>query len=231
MKKLLSLLVTAFVLCLATPQVFAEPGSPIYSYSIDAQTSYGTGNRDNIAPVKMIKPGRMEEYEIQFFKDYFVVIFAASDNPVQHAQLQKEVGVKQKYGPNPRVNAVLTALLQKNGLPRDLANEYQPFIINNESEAGKLLYQFMHAFHPQLGQNWFMELERSYLPEYFGSLYTYVYHVKAIKGPDSKLYAEYKIDELGVIEESRVKKITGDGKTIYELPKRYKLDGHKVVPL
>ena len=60
----------------------------------------------NRAIVVMYKERCTEYYDIFFSPVYFIVEKASADDPSVAAELQKEVGVRQQYGPNPRVNLV-----------------------------------------------------------------------------------------------------------------------------
>lgn len=174
----------------------AESGAPIYT-NLDAKTAYTSANDENIALVKMIKPNYTEEYEIQFFRDFFVVVWVSANVESRSQALQSEVGVKQEYGPNPRVNSVKNALANNNLFQKSLANDYvKPAFLPDEAAARKLLNRVVNTTSPELGNKWNARLTNHYSPEYHGSKYTYVY-VASKNGND---FAEYKIDESGWVE-------------------------------
>ena len=65
---------------------------------------------DNRARVIMYKDRTTEYYDIFFTPNYFIVEKAFADDPDVTKELQAEVGVRQEYGPNPRVNEVRETL-------------------------------------------------------------------------------------------------------------------------
>ncbi len=197
MKKLALMLIMVVTMLCCAAQGFAENGAPIYNHAIDEKTSYGDANDVNIALVKMVKPNYTEEYEIQFFKDYFVVVWVTADDASRRQALQAEVGLKQEYGPNPRVNAVKNGLENEDLFQQPLANRYvKPAYIADENAARALLTKAVMHTRPDLGSNWQAKLLRHYRPEYHGSHYTYVYKATS-EGRD---FAEYTIDAGGWVE-------------------------------
>lgn len=65
---------------------------------------------NNRARVIMYKERTTEYYDIFFTPDYFIVEKVFADDPEITRQLQAEVGLHQKYEPNPRVNEVRETL-------------------------------------------------------------------------------------------------------------------------
>ncbi len=175
---------------------FVENGAPIYT-NLDNNTAYTSANDENIALVKMIKPNYTEEYEIQFFRDFFVVVWVSADVESRSQALQSEVGVKQEYGPNPRVNSVKKALDANNLFQRSLANDYvKPTFLPDEAAVKKLLKRVINTTRPELANKWNAKLINHYSPEYHGSKYTYIY----VASKDGNEFAKYKIDESGWVE-------------------------------
>lgn len=196
MKKLFVMMMMVIAMLGCSMQCYAENGAPIYQ-PIDEKTGYTSANDENIALVKMVKPNYTEEYEIQFFRDYFVVLWVAADDAARTQALQAEVGVKQEYGPNPRVNSVKNALENNNMFPKTLANAYvKPAFIPDEKAARALLTKVIMRIRPELGGNWVPKLLTQYRPEYFGSKYTYVYAVSN----SGFEFAHCMINESGWVE-------------------------------
>lgn len=77
---------------------------PRLTYLENRTAAYPMGS--NRARVVMFKDRTTEYYEIFFTPVYFIVEKASADDPNVAAELQKEVGIRQNYGPNPRVNLV-----------------------------------------------------------------------------------------------------------------------------
>ncbi len=199
-----------------------ESGAPIYT-NLDAKTAYTSANDENIALVKMIKPNYTEEYEIQFFRDFFVVVWVSADVEARSQALQSEVGVKQEYGPNPRVNSVKNALDNNNLFQRALANDYvKPTFLPDKAAARKLLNRVINTTCPELGDKWNERLVKQYSPECSDSKYTYVFVV----AKDGKDFAEYKIDESGWVEIC-----TREANGGYSLPKVYQLGADGILYL
>lgn len=197
MKRLLMLLVMIITVLSFATVGFAENGAPIYNNRIDDKTSYSSANDMNIAMVRMEKANYTEEYEIQFFKDYFVVLFVSADDSARMQSLQSEVGVKQEYGPNPRVNSVKNALENSNQFPRSLENSYIRFAnLENEEQVRALANKVVGMTRPELGSNYHINLVHKYRPEYFGAKETYVF-TASNAGFD---FAKYVIDAKGFVE-------------------------------
>lgn len=199
MKNLCKLIFMLVLVLSFAVSAFAESGAPIYSYRLDDKTFYGITHDANIGMLKMVKPDYTEEYKIQYFKDYFVVLSVSSDDEERHKSLQGEIGIKQEYGDNPRVNAVKDALERKNGFIRELANEYKPYQIKDAVIARKYVDKFISENYPQLGENRFVEVIDSYRHEYFGALKTYVIEFRIIEGNISKLQQTFHINEAAEI--------------------------------
>ena len=68
---------------------------------------------DNRARVIMYKERTTEYYDIYFTPDYFIVEKVFADDPEVTKELQAEVGLRQEYGPNPRVNEVRATVVFK----------------------------------------------------------------------------------------------------------------------
>lgn len=199
MKKLLLLVTLLISLFSFSVAANAENGAPIYEHQLDANTSYSIPQGKNIGMIKMIKPAYVEEYEIQYFQDYFVVLFVTADDSARRQSLQSEVGVRQEYGPNPRVNAVKEKLVQGNHFPKDLANIYPDPLVPTQAEAVPYIAGFIRNNYPELGRDWYMDFVREYRFEYQGALQTYVYKVMVPAGSTDKLWAEIHCDEEGGI--------------------------------
>lgn len=177
-------------------QAFADEGAPVYSRHTDAKTSYTEPKGDNIAMVMMVKPAYTEEYEVQFFKDWFVVLSVHANDMARSKDLQSEVGVKQEYGPNPRVNSVKVALEQANLFPRDLANDYPPPLLGSAQAAETYLMNFLpNTDKLELPSNWQLRYVKSYRYEYQGGPCHYVFNV--LEG--DLVLAELHVRESGEI--------------------------------
>lgn len=196
MKKLCLLVMLLVSLFAFSVQGFADEGAPIYNHRIDEKTSYTEPKGDNIGLITMIKPAYTEEYEIQYFKDWFVVLSVHADNEARTRDLQSEVGVKQGYGPNPRVNSVKEALERGNFFPKDLANAYPKAMIQSQEAAAEHLKNYI--FGPNqlnLPQRWYVQNGNVYRPEYQGSLMQYEFFIMA----GDNVFAEIVINENGEI--------------------------------
>ena len=113
------------------------------AYDIDARTSYSAPDEYNVAKVKMVKPDYVEEYYIQFCKDWFIVRAVECQNIAHMEEMFEELYARQYYGPNPRVTAVRDALLAKGLFSEALANGYKDIKVKDESFAVQYIEQFI----------------------------------------------------------------------------------------
>ena len=113
------------------------------SYNIDTKTSYSAPDAYNVAKVKMVKPNYVEEYYIQFCKDWFIVRGVECENIAHLEEMFDELYARQYYGPNPRVTSVRNALLEQGLFSAPLANSYKENKINDEIKAVEYIEQFI----------------------------------------------------------------------------------------
>ena len=146
LKKLLCTLVLALSLLGLASGIEVKPvwaADFSYSYAVDEKTSYSAPDEYNVAKVKMVKPNYVEEYYIQFCKDWFIVRGVECENIAHMEEMFEELYARQYYGPNPRVTSVRNALLAKGLFSVPLANSYKENKINDEIKAVEYVEQFI----------------------------------------------------------------------------------------
>lgn len=116
----------------------------VLSYNIDEKTSYSAPDEYNVARVRMVKTNYVEEYWIQFYKDWFVVRDVYCQHIGHMEELFDELYARQAYAPNPRVTSVRNALLSK-GLLKPLANKYYDTKVSKEQTAVQYVTQFINV--------------------------------------------------------------------------------------
>lgn len=137
------------IACLVGFSAFEE--NPVYAadfnlvYNIDEKTSYSAPDENNVVKVQMVKPNYVEEYWIQYYKDWFVVRNVSCEHICHMEELFEELYARQYYGPNPRVTSVRNALLAKGAFKQPLANSYKDMKVSTEDTATIYITQFLEV--------------------------------------------------------------------------------------
>jgi len=140
-------------LCLMAACLAGFTASPITSayaadfslvYNIDERTSYSAPDENNVVKVRMVKPNYVEDYWIQYYKDWFVVRSVECQHIGHMEEMFEELYARQYYGPNPRVTSVRNALLAQGAFKQPLANGYKDTKVGSEQMAEQYIIQFIN---------------------------------------------------------------------------------------
>ena len=118
--------------------------------------------------------------------------------------LQSEVGVKQSYAPNPRVNACFTAM--QSMLPYTVANAYPVSFAADKDVAENELKKYLHHSIDKRQIRLFRQGMVAYVDSYIGNNIpmTHVFHI--LDKVSKQALAEFHVSEYGDIYERDMKK-------------------------
>lgn len=165
------------------------------TYSVDERTSYSAANPDNVVKVKMIKPNYVEEYWIQYFKDWFVVRDVFCENIGHMEAMRDELYARQAYEPNPRVTSVKNALLAKGAFQQPLNHSYLDTKVADEQFAVQYIEQFIKIAKPELLKNGGVVVDNKITD---GDNVTY-YYVNVLEYGTKAVRDKFQINQYGEI--------------------------------